>query len=139
MTGKVPKAWTRGVAAIALAAMLAAGCGFTSEDTSPRGKAIILAVQTHRLPLGMTVADGVANYIYSREQVGDEIRGRTWHAFKRVTPGEEAYRVVFRFDRVAHGDVPVTDVGSEIRFLYNADRKTLEPENNLARLVTRSR
>jgi hypothetical protein len=138
MTGRVPKAWALGVGAVLLAASLA-GCGYVAEDTSPRGKQIILVVQTHRLPLGITVADGVANYIYAREQVGDEIRGRTWHAFKRLTPGEETYRVVFRFERIAHGDVTVTEAENEFRFLYNADRNTLEPENNLAQLVARGR
>ena len=122
-------------AALLLAIGLAAACGFGKEDTSPEGQRAIRDVQEFRLPLGNTVADGVSRWVYAREDANDEITGRMWHAFRSVGLGGPSYHVAFRYDRVAHGDVPVQEKNQEIRFLYRPRDHAVEPENALARHV----
>jgi hypothetical protein len=124
-----------GAALLALALGLIAACAFDKEDTSPEGRQAILAVQSYRLPLGNTVADGVTTWIYARQDSGDEIKGRTWHAFQRVSPWDKSYRVAFRYERITHGDIAVQTRDDEIRFVYRVKTGAVEPENELARHV----
>ena len=128
----------RGGVLLLMAIGLAAACAL-GEDASPQGKDAIRAVQMHRLPGGNTVADAVATWIYENEGRGDEIKDRTWHAFRRLSPGDPSYRVIFRYDRFVHGDVPVEARANEIRFLYRVSGSVVEPDSTLARQITENR
>ena len=151
----------RGGVLLLMAIGLAAACAL-GEDASPQGKDAIRAVQMHRLPGGNTVADAVATWIYENDSTwqcltgqtpqsiatvkgyenegrGDEIKDRTWHAFRRLSPGDPSYRVIFRYDRFVHGDVPVEARANEIRFLYRVSGAVVEPDSTLARQITENR
>ena len=128
----------RSLVAVGLAAALVCGvvsCQSTEPDTSPEGKAAIVAVQTYRTPLGNTVSDGVYEYIYRKKSENFMVEMGGWFAFKKAMTNDQ-WRVAYRF-QMKGSDLQYRQIDKEARFQYDGRTGKVTADNDLAREMTK--